>query len=105
MREDSFHLLESLFIPQCRHRIMPIFDCLTKLDKDPDNISILDECLNLFEAQKQDVEKILGRKIDLDIREYLGVFARDRRSLINRLRVFKIRSMPGIIIEDPEDSV
>ncbi len=95
MKEDTFHILESFGMPECRERLPMALALLEKLEKnldDAERLQTLDKLLGIFEAQQETAHRVSGFQIELDIKELIGVLTHNRRLLINRLRVFKNRS-------------
>lgn len=96
MQEDTIHILESFGVPECRHRLPVVLSVLEKLDnkglKAEERNELLDVLLLLFEQQREDAQRLLGSPVQLNIRELIGAVTHNKRLLINRLRVFKMRS-------------
>lgn len=99
MKESTLHILESLFLPECRDRI-PLILREVELLLSPNTKNRgqhEDACLDLFEAQLVDAERMIKERypdldMSLEIRELLDLLSSNKRGLVNRVKVFRIRS-------------
>ena len=85
MKIDNLVMLESMFLPEYRDRLPIMLDLLME--------GKMSVCKALILKQSQDLKANQGKDVDVDHESFAKLLLDSRKSLLNRIKAFKLGEM------------